>query len=78
MMPSQSCATISQFTFMRPHRSLARSISKPSSLPPGAGEVPRRVGALGRDLDGLPFLALGSRGADGEAGREQAEAECPE
>ena len=34
MMPSQSCATISQVTFMRRHRSLARSISKPSSLPP--------------------------------------------
>jgi hypothetical protein len=36
MMPSQSWATISHFTFMRLHSSLARSISKPSSLPPGA------------------------------------------
>ena len=36
MMPSQSCATTSHCTFMRPQSSLARSTSKPSSLPPGA------------------------------------------
>ena len=40
-----------------------------------AGEVPRRISALGRDLDRFPFLALRGGAADGERGGQQAEAD---
>ena len=72
MMPSQSWATISHFTFMRRAEIVGEIDLEAFELAAGAGEVPRRIGAFGGDLDGL-FLGRGA--ADGEGRAEESEAD---